>query len=139
MVKGHDGIEPADPVAHQTVSRDWDRDLVPDKRGETPRPEPTCPVEVALAAVAGRWTTLILRDLMHGPRSYSELRASLPQLSDKVLAERLRQLHRQGLLARERRSTYPPRTSYSLTDAGKQLRPLLTELYRTGAALLEAH
>lgn len=81
---------------------------------------------------------MVLRDLMHGPLSFSELRASLPQLSDKVLADRLRQLQRHGLVVRHRRSSYPPRTSYSLTPAGQRLRPLLTELYRTGAALLEA-
>ncbi|MFI2352425.1 hypothetical protein ACH492_36635 [Streptomyces sp. NPDC019443] len=46
---------------------DWDGELVPDERGRTRQPEPDCPVEVALAAVAGRWTTLVLRELMHEP------------------------------------------------------------------------
>src|SRR5690606_5792218 len=60
-------------AAHQTVSADgWDLDLVPDEAGRTAKPEPTCPVEVALAAIAGRWTTLLLRDLMGGPRSFGE-------------------------------------------------------------------
>lgn len=88
-----------------------------------------------MAAVAGRWTTLLLRDLMHGPRSYSQLRADLPSLSDKVLTDRLSQLVARGLVDRQQRRGFPTRTLYSLTAAGEQVRPLLVELYRTGQGL----
>lgn len=131
----HDASEPGGSVAHQTVSRAWDRDLVPDQQGRTQRPEPECPVEVALAAVAGRWSTLLLRDLMHGPRSYGQLREALPSLSDKVLTDRLRQLAAQGLVERQLRRGFPARSLYSLTAAGQHIRPLLIELYRTGQRL----
>jgi DNA-binding HxlR family transcriptional regulator len=114
---------------------DWDGELVPDERGRTARPEPSCPVEVALAAISGRWATLVLRDLMPGPRSFTALAAGLPTLSDKVLTERLTGLERQGLLRRRRRGGFPARTEYSLTPAGLSLRPLLIELYRTGETL----
>jgi len=125
--------------AHQTVSADrWDPELVPDPAGRTQRPEPTCPVEVALAAVAGRWATLLLRDLMAGPRSYGEIRAALPTLSDKVLADRLRDLQDRGLVERRVHPGFPQRTTYALTPAGALLRPLLVELYRTGQALQAA-
>lgn len=109
---------------------------MPDGLGETRRPEPDCPVEVALAAVSGRWATLVLRDLMHGPRSFTELRRGLPTLSAKVLTERLAGLERQGLVECHRHNGFPTRVSYRLTPAGRLLRPLLVELYRTGAALL---
>jgi DNA-binding HxlR family transcriptional regulator len=118
------------------VSGGWDRDLVPDQRGAARRPEPSCPVEVALAAVSGRWATLVLRELMHGPRSFGQLQAALPDLSAKVLSERLAALARQGLVERDRSRTFPPSTRYRLTRAGTELRPLLVELYRTGDALL---
>ncbi|WP_307831949.1 winged helix-turn-helix transcriptional regulator [Prauserella cavernicola] len=108
---------------------------MPDARGATNRPEPGCPVEIALAAVSGRWTTLVLRELMGGPLSFGELREALPTLSAKVLAERLTGLTDRGLATRETHPGFPPRTSYRLTEAGLRLRPLLTELYRTGAAL----
>jgi len=95
-------------------------------------------VEVALAAVAGRWTTLLLRDLMHGPRSYHQLRDGLPSLSDKVLADRLRQLVAQGLVDRQQQRGFPNRSLYSLTAAGEHIRPLLIELYRTGQRLQQS-
>ncbi|MFG2056860.1 winged helix-turn-helix transcriptional regulator [Micromonospora sp. NPDC048930] len=109
---------------------------MPDQRGATRRPESSCPVEVALAAVGGRWTTLVLRELMHGPRTFSQLQAALPDLSAKVLSERLAALTRQRLIEAERIRSFPPRTCYRLTRAGVRLRPLLVELYRTGDALL---
>jgi DNA-binding HxlR family transcriptional regulator len=134
---GRHAVSQAEPdVGNQMVSSGWDRELVPDSRGETQRPEPACPVEVALAAVSGRWTTLVLRDLMHGPRSFSQLRSTLPALSAKVLSERLAALEQRGLVECRRQAGFPPRTAYHLTSAGEALRPLLVELYRTGDALL---
>ena len=113
----------------------WDEELVPDAAGRTARPEASCPVEVALAAVSGRWTTLLLRDLLHGPRSYGAIRAALPTLSDKVLVDRLRELQDRGLVRRSRHRGFPARTTYDLTPAGLALRPLLVQLYETGRAL----
>jgi DNA-binding HxlR family transcriptional regulator len=114
----------------------WDVELVPGPRGRTRRPEADCPVEVALAAVSGRWTTLLLRELMGGPRGFMDLRALLPELSAKVLTDRLRALQDGGLVEVERRRGFPVRTRYALTDAGRALRPLLVELYATGEELL---
>ncbi|WP_236567802.1 MULTISPECIES: helix-turn-helix domain-containing protein [unclassified Nocardiopsis] len=118
------------------MSHGWDRELVPDGAGETREPTPTCPVEAALAAVSGRWTTLVLRELAHGPRSYGGLRRALPRLSDKVLSDRLRTLVEQGLAERRETAGFPTRTAYSLTARGALLRPLLVQLYRTGSELL---
>lgn len=124
-------------MAHQTVSR-WDAELVPDDAGRTDRPDTECPVEIALAAIGGRWTTLVLRELMHRPLSFSELSETLPQLSDKVLDERLRRLRTQNLVERRAVTGFPSRVTYSLTPAGQQLRPLLVELYRTGLHLRQS-
>ncbi|WP_405982779.1 winged helix-turn-helix transcriptional regulator [Streptomyces sp. NBC_00158] len=124
-------------MGHQTESHapHWDAELVPDDGGRTLRPEPHCPVELALAAVAGRWTTLVLRELMGGPLSFGALSARLPGISPKVLTERLRTLEEQGLAVRERLAGFPVRTRYGLTASGLALRPLLVELYRTGTVL----
>ncbi|WP_329791847.1 helix-turn-helix domain-containing protein [Lentzea sp. DG1S-22] len=100
------------------------------------RPSGDCPVEVALAAISGRWATLVLRDLLCGPRSFSQLRVGLPSLSAKVLTERLESLVAQGLVERTRSPGFPVRTSYAVTAKGRLLRPLLEQLHRTGEALL---
>lgn len=86
-------------------------------------------MEVSLAAISGRWATLVLRDLTHGPRTFGELRAGLPTLSAKVLTERLVSLRRQDIVTHVH-------GRYELTERGLLLRPLLAELYRTGEALL---
>lgn len=123
-------------MAHQTVSPQWDAELVPTPDGRTHAPAPDCPVEVSLAAISGRWTTLVLRNLMSGDgHSYTELAGSLPQLSDKVLTERLRELVSAGLAERRIAGGFPRRTEYRITERGRELRPLLIELYRTGLAL----
>ncbi|MCO1654183.1 winged helix-turn-helix transcriptional regulator [Pseudonocardia humida] len=77
----------------------------------------------------------MLRDLMHGPRSFGELRAGLPAISDKVLAERLAGLRARGLVERREQRGFPTRGSYRLTPEGASLRPLLVELYRAGERL----
>ncbi|MGW0365994.1 winged helix-turn-helix transcriptional regulator [Streptomyces sp. NPDC002990] len=123
------------PASDAVADGGWDAELVPSRRGRTRRPEPDCPVELALAAVAGRWTTLLLRELMQGPLSFGELEARLPEISPKVLTERLRALERRGLAVRERLAGFPVRTRYRLTPAGAGLRRLLMELYRTGVEL----
>lgn len=123
-------------MAHQTVSTAWDEVLVPTPNGRTDAPSADCPVEVSLAAISGRWTTLILRDLMtHGPMSYTHLAERLPTLSDKVLTDRLTELVNKGLVRRRVVPGFPRRSEYQLTERGHLLRPLLIELYRTGLAL----
>jgi DNA-binding HxlR family transcriptional regulator len=131
----HGASEAGARAAHQTGSGGWDAELVPDDAGRTTRPEPDCPVEIALDAVRGRWTTLLLRDLLHGPRSFGDLRAGLPDISDKVLAERLAGLRARGLVERLEQRGFPTRGSYRLTPAGESLRPLLVELYEAGRRL----
>ncbi|MFE3290514.1 winged helix-turn-helix transcriptional regulator [Rhodococcus sp. NPDC059234] len=130
---------PGGSAAHQTVSRtQWDEELVPTPNGRTAVPDPACSVEIALHAIAGRWTTLVLRNVMHGPASFSELSNSLPALSDKVLTDRLTHLVNEGIVERGIHSGFPSRTVYRLTPRGEALRPLLIELYRTGQRLREA-
>ena len=75
---------------------------------------------------------------MHGPCSFGDLRGRLPDLSAKILSERLRELTARGLVARERLPGFPVRTRYVLTSTGARLRPLLVQLYETGTVLLDA-
>lgn len=110
-------------------------DLVPDGLGNQSVPSVDCPVEAALAAIAGKWTTLLLRELSRGELTFGGLKTALPDLSDKVLSDRLATLVHRGIADRTNHRGYPNRVVYSLTDAGRELRPLLIELYRTGSRL----
>ncbi|MBO2464250.1 winged helix-turn-helix transcriptional regulator [Actinomadura violacea] len=118
-------------MAHQTVSRPG---LPDDPRADAAAPSPSCPVEIALDALRGRWTTLVVRELLRGDRSFTELRTALPALSDKVLADRLAHLVGAGVLVRHREPGVPPRTRYSLTERGRRLGPVLQALWDWGAA-----
>nr|WP_180217929.1 helix-turn-helix domain-containing protein [Streptomyces albus] len=105
----------------------------PHARGTAPTPG--CPVEITLAALRGRWTTLVVRELLREEsRSYSELAACLPALSDKVLSDRLAHLVTAGVVVREREPGWPPTVGYRLTPHGRELGPVLQALWDWGAA-----
>ena len=80
-----------------------------------------CPVAKSLDLVGERWTLLIVRDLLRGPARFQDLRAQLAGIPPKLLADRLRRMERQGLVARALYSKRPPRASYGLTDRGRGL------------------
>jgi len=80
-----------------------------------------CPVAQSLDVVGDRWTLLIVRDLLRGPARFQDLRAQLSGIPPKLLADRLRRMERQGLVARTLYSKRPPRASYTLTDRGRGL------------------
>jgi DNA-binding HxlR family transcriptional regulator len=82
-----------------------------------------CPIATGLDILGERWTLLILRELLGGPRRYSDLRAELPGIATNLLAERLKELHDSGLI--DRTDLPPPiaRTVYSLSDVGWQRVP----------------
>jgi DNA-binding HxlR family transcriptional regulator len=89
-----------------------------------------CPVGAALNVVGERWSLLIVRDLLLGPRRYSELLGGLGGIGTDILAARLRTLQGQGIVRRTgKRQAY----AYELTESGEALRPVLTELSRWGA------
>lgn len=95
------------------------------ERALEPRPTSGCPIEKALLVVDGKWSTLILRDLMTGPKRFGELRASLGVGSPKTLTERLRILEHHGVLTRTVHAEVPPRVVYELTDRGRAFRVVL--------------
>ena len=76
----------------------------------------------------GRWTILVVRDLLGGTRRFGELRDSLEGISPKTLTDRLRSLEARGLVERTMYAEIPPRVEYSLTPAGRSLEPVLLAL-----------
>jgi len=93
-----------------------------------------CGVARALDVVGERWALMVVRELLLGPKRFTDIRASLPSLSPDVLAQRLRELERTGVI--QRRTLPPPAGSqvYELTDAGLALEPVVIALGRWGGA-----
>jgi DNA-binding HxlR family transcriptional regulator len=92
-----------------------------------------CSSAHALDLVGERWALLIVRDLLFGPKRFTDLQAGLPQASPNVLTQRLRELEEAGIVQRRR---LPPPTSanvYELTEWGAGLEPILMGLQRWGA------
>jgi DNA-binding HxlR family transcriptional regulator len=96
-----------------------------------------CGVARALDALGERWTLLIVRNLLLGPRRYSDLLAELPGITTNLLAKRLQEMQAAGLLGR--RDEGPPAGAvvYELTDAGAALEPVVMELGRWGGRLMD--
>ena len=92
-----------------------------------------CGVARALDVVGERWALLVVRELLLGPKRFTDLRAGLPGLSPDVLSQRLRELEQAGLV--RRRKLAPPAGSrvYELTERGLALEPILLELGRWGS------
>ncbi|MDF2256627.1 winged helix-turn-helix transcriptional regulator [Streptomyces ferralitis] len=95
-----------------------------------------CAIARALDTVGDRWTLLIVRELLAGPRRYTDLHADLPGVSTDVLASRLRDMERDGLTTRRRLP--PPATAvvYELTPHGRDLLPVLVALAGWGSPAL---
>jgi DNA-binding HxlR family transcriptional regulator len=98
--------------------------------------EQYCPMAHALDLVGERWNLLVVRELMHGPKRYTDLAEHLPGIGTNILASRLRDLEAGGIVTK--RVLPPPAASrvYELTDYGRDLRAVLRELALWGARTL---
>jgi DNA-binding HxlR family transcriptional regulator len=94
-----------------------------------------CPVQRTAKILEGKWTTLIVRDLIGGKKRYSELQRNLVGISPRLLAARLRLLEQSGLLIRTQYPTIPPTTDYELTPLGQQLAGVITAMAEFGLRL----
>ncbi len=97
-------------------------------------PEP-CALSECMAIIGGAWTPNIIWHLRAGPRRFSELRLDLPEVSAKVLTQRLRELESRGAVLRTEQPTSQPSVEYSLTDLGKQLVPAINAIVEVGHKL----
>jgi DNA-binding HxlR family transcriptional regulator len=97
-----------------------------------------CPIARGLDVLGERWTLLILRELLGGPRRYGDLRAQLPGIATNLLADRLRELEEARLV--DRTELPPPiaRTVYTLSEAGwRKAPPVIQAIARFGLDLLD--
>ncbi len=91
-----------------------------------------CGVERTLKVLDGKWTTLVVRELLSGPKRFGELRTALGSPSAKTLTDRLRALEHQRILTRTVHAEVPPRVVYRLTEQGESLSEVLYAMLRWG-------
>jgi DNA-binding HxlR family transcriptional regulator len=90
-----------------------------------------CPLyHEAVELVGRRWTGAILRVLMDGPLRFSEIAQAIPELSDRLLSERMKELERRGIVQRTVIPGPPLRVEYELSKMGRELEPALSEIQR---------
>ncbi len=94
-----------------------------------------CPVAGALQLVGDKWTMLVVRDLVAGPKRTTELLAALHPISSRTLVGRLRDMERDELIERRDFGGSPPHVEYVLTERGRRLLPFLDALRRLGQSL----
>ncbi|WP_294263785.1 helix-turn-helix domain-containing protein [uncultured Sphingomonas sp.] len=92
-----------------------------------------CGTALALEIVGERWALLIMRELVYGPRRFSELRANLPGISANVLTQRLQGLEATGVLTRRTLASPANVQVYALTDWGLEAQPMMRDLGRWAA------
>jgi DNA-binding HxlR family transcriptional regulator len=78
--------------------------------------------------IGRRWTGAIMRVLMPGPMRFSQIAHAVPELSDRLLSERMKELEARGLVSRTVHPGPPVRVAYELTDMGRDLEPALAEI-----------
>jgi len=93
---------------------------------------PYCPVARTLELVGERWTLLIVREMLVGPMRFTDLHAALDGIPRNLLSDRLRDLEAHGVVARRELPPPAARTVYDLTDAGRELLPVVGALARWG-------
>ena len=95
-----------------------------------------CPLEATVQLIGGKYKAIILWHLMDGALRYSALHRRMPRATDKMLAQQLRELEKDGLISRTVYPVVPPKTEYALTSFGKTLAPILDAMCNWGSGYL---
>ena len=93
-----------------------------------------CPAEFTLAMIGGRWKIPLIFHLLSGAKRFSELARALTGVSQKMLTQQLREMARDGLVARKVYAEVPPRVEYTLTPLGRSLKSVVDAMCQWGEA-----
>lgn len=93
---------------------------------------PECPVATTVQLIGNKWKLLIIRNLLRAPQRFTEMKRTIPGISQKVLTDNLRALEADGLIEREVFAEVPPRVVYSLSSLGNTLRPVIDAMQNWG-------
>jgi len=91
-----------------------------------------CPLTATLIAIGGRWKVIIMWQLKGGTLRYNEIKKGIPNISEKMLIQQLKDLIQNGWVLKKDYNEMPPRTEYSLTKKGKSFLPIMEEIYKWG-------
>ena len=91
-----------------------------------------CPVAMAAEVLCSRWTVVLLRELLAGSTRFNDLRRGLPRMSPALLSQRLKELEETGVVQRQPVPGEPGILEYALTDAGRELQPLVESFGKWG-------
>jgi DNA-binding HxlR family transcriptional regulator len=100
--------------------------------------EYTCPIDVTLAVVGGKWKASILWHLSHETMRFSDLQRQFSETTRKMLTQQLRELEADQLVHREVYPQVPPKVEYSLTEKGRSIYPILEQMCDWGRKYLES-
>ncbi|WP_139994211.1 winged helix-turn-helix transcriptional regulator [Paenibacillus paridis] len=102
------------------------------------KPPTTCPVEVAVKLIGGKWKIVILYQLAyHGPKRFNELRRIFPEVTQRMLTLQLRELEEDGIIVRKVYHEVPPKVEYYLSELGTSILPVLLQLQDWGLYYME--
>lgn len=98
---------------------------------------PGCPVEATLALIGGKWKGVVLWHLLQGTLRFNEIRRRLPNVTQRMLTNQLRELEVDGFVIRTVYPEVPPKVEYSLSERGRSLEPVILALKAWGEANVE--
>lgn len=96
-----------------------------------------CPTGATLHVLGGKWNILILYSLINGTKRFNELRRLMPDITQRMLTNQLRELEKLKIVDRKVYAQVPPKVEYSLTEIGETLKPILCELAKWGENYLK--
>ena len=96
-----------------------------------------CPLDATISKIGGKYKAVILYHLKHSTLRYSQIRKLIPSITDKMLAQQLRELESDNLIVRKVYPVVPPRTEYSMSDLGQTLAPILDAMCEWGRQFMQ--
>jgi DNA-binding HxlR family transcriptional regulator len=99
--------------------------------------EKDCPLQVISKIIGGKWKLLIMLHLLDGTKRFNELRRLIPDVTQRMLTNQLRELEKEGIITRKIYAQVPPKVEYSLSDIGKNLKPAFDQLRSWGITYLK--
>ncbi len=94
-----------------------------------PKKAVSCPVELTLGVISGRWKVMIIHQLLEGTKRFNQLQRELSGITHRTLANQLREMEASGLITRRDYREIPPRVEYSLSALGRTLEDILTSMH----------